>query len=258
MSHETLIYEKENGIAIVTLNRPASVNAINTQMHNELEEVVADIESDREVRVVIITGGQKCFCAGADIKEKLPPGVMRKGEAELWRRIENLDRPVIAAISGYALGGGLQLALACDLRIASETAQFGLPEVKLGAAPGSGGMQRLPRTIGITKAKEMLFLGDPIDAEEGYRVGLVNKVVPVASLMDETKKLASTLASRAPHALKIAKKCVDIGLQMDLVSALEFDTAYTRSEMSSAEALALFQKQKDAFAERHSPETGTQ
>lgn len=258
MSYGALIYEKGNGIAIVTLDRPASVNAINTQMHNELEEAVTDIEGDREVRVVIITGGEKCFCAGADIKEKFPPGVMRKGEAELWRRIENLDRPVIAAISGYALGGGLQLALACDLRIASETAQFGLPEVKLGAAPGSGGMQRLPRIIGITKAKEMLFLGDPIDAQEAFRVGLVNKVVPVASLMDEAKKLASTLVSRAPHALKIAKKCVDIGLQMDLASALEFDTAYTWSQMSSPEALALFEKRKEAFTQKRSPETGTE
>lgn len=250
MRYETLIYQKEEGIAIVTLNRPGNLNAINTRMHNELEAVIGDIERDQGVRVVIFTGGEKCFSSGADIREKFPPGQKRKSEADLWRRIENLDKPVIAAISGYALGGGLQLALACDLRIASETAEFGLPEVKLGSAPGSGGMQRLPLIVGITKAKEMLFMGDAIDAQEAYRIGLVNKVAPVNSLMDEAKELARNLLGRPAHALRIAKKCVNMGMEVGLSAALQFSEACRNSEMSAPEAQAYFEERKRAFAEK--------
>lgn len=163
---QTLIFSKHEGIAIVTLNRPDQLNAINIQMHDELEFALGDIERDEGLGVVIVNGGEKCFCSGADIKKKLLESQQRKGEGKLWRRLELLSVPTIAAISGWALGGGFQFALACDLRIASETAQFGLPEVRFGSAPRSGGMQRLSRIVGMAKAKEMLFLGVPIDAQE--------------------------------------------------------------------------------------------
>jgi len=248
--YQTVIYEKKQGIATMTLNRPDQLNTINTQMHDELASVLHAIKCDEDVRVVIVTGGEKCFCAGADIKEKVPKSQPRKGELRLWRELEVLDVPTIAAISGWALGGGFQLALACDLRIASETAQFGLPEVKLGSAPRSGGLQRLPRIIGITKAKEMLFLGTPIDAHEAYRLGLVNKVTPVSLLMEEAVKLATELTERPAHALRLAKKCVTQGLDLGLSAALEFDEVSIKAEMGAPEAQKYFSKRKREFSSK--------
>ncbi len=253
MAYETLIYEKGSGIAVLTLNRPNQLNSINTTMQRELREIWNDIERDRGVRVIIITGGGKCFCAGADIKEKFPPGVRRPSSRDLFKRIEDYDRITIAAISGYCLGGGLELALCSDLRVASDTARLGLAEIKIGSAPGAGGMQRLPRIIGITKAKEMLYYGEPVDAEEAYRIGLVNKVVPVKSLMDEAQKLANTLLDRPSHALKIAKRCVNEGMQVDLSSALRFDVAIIESEMSTPEARENAEEGKAAFREKRKP-----
>ncbi len=253
MAFETLIYDKGDGIAVLTLNRPDSLNSVNTKMQAEMKEVWDDIEQDKNVRVVIITGGEKCFSAGADIREQFPQGVSRPSSRDQFKKIEDFDRPSIAAISGYCLGGGLELALCCDLRIASETAQFGLVELKVGVVPGAGGMQRLPRTIGITRAKEMLYLAERIDAQEAYRIGLVNRVVPVASLMEEARRRANVMLDMPPHGIKIAKKCVNEGLQMDLQSALKFDVDIATQEMSTPLARENMAEGRRAFAEKRKP-----
>ena len=253
MAYETLIYDKGDGIAIMTLNRPENLNSVNTKMQSEMKEVWEDIEKDKSVRVVIITGGEKCFSAGADIREQFPPGVSRPSSRDQFKKIEDFERPTIAAISGYCLGGGLELALCCDLRIATVTAQFGLVELKVGVVPGAGGMQRLPRMIGVTRAKEMLYLAKKIYAPEAYSIGLVNKVVRVAELMDEARKMANAMLEMPPHGLKIAKKCVNQGLQMDLESALKFDVETAAEEMATPLARENMAEGRKAFAEKRKP-----
>lgn len=254
MSYETMLYEKAEGLAIITLNRPDKLNSINTKMQTEMKEIWDDIEADKSIRVVIITGGEKCFSAGADVREVFPPGVSRPSSRDQFKKIEDSDKIVIAAVSGYCLGGGLELALCCDLRIASETAQFGLVEIKIGAVPGAGGMQRLPRLIGITKAKEMLYTGEQIDAHEAYRIGLVNKVVPVNLMMEEAKKLADIILGFPPHGLKISKMCVNQGMQVDLESALKLDLEIARREMSSPAARQNSEEGRRAFREKRKPQ----
>ncbi len=228
MSYETLIYEKRAGVGTITLNRPEQKNAINDVMMQELSLLIGQVALDDEVKVVVVTGGMDFFAAGADIK--LVRTIQSSFKAYDFSRrspigdLEMLEKPAIAAISGFALGGGMELALACDLRIASETAVFGQPEINLGIMPGSGGTQRLPRLIGLTKAKELLFTGDTIDAQEAYRIGLVNKVVPAERLMDETIKMASRIASKPAMAIKATKIAVNGGVNMDLDSALRFES----------------------------------
>ncbi len=253
MNYETLIYQKEERIGTVTLNRPKQKNAINDAMMAELSSLIKDIAGDDEVRVVVVTGGKDHFAAGADIK--LVNTIESALKAYDFSRsspiscLEKLEKPVIAAISGFALGGGLELALVCDLRIASETAVFGQPEINLGIIPGSGGTQRLPRVVGLTKAKEMLFTGDIIDAGEAYRIGLVNKVVPVESLMEEVSKVAAKIAAKPAMAVKVTKAVVNGGINMDLESALRF-------ESQSFGLLFSTQDQKEgvsAFIEKRKP-----
>jgi enoyl-CoA hydratase len=188
--YKTLIYEKKEDIGLLTINRPDKLNAISNELTSELSQLLGEIENDEELRVLIITGaGDKAFVAGADIKElvdrdaKIGRRVSRERQ-EIFSRIENLQIPVIGAVNGYALGGGLEIALACSIRVCSEKAQFGAPEVKLGIIPGDGGTQRLPRLVGLGRAMEMILTGDFIDAQEAYRIGLVNKVFPHEELMD--------------------------------------------------------------------------
>ena len=193
----TIIYEKDRGIGIITFNRPKSMNAMNSEFISEFNQLIDDIVKDDEVSVVIIKGNEKFFVAGADIKEII--GIDTPMEAHdfaaklqyLFSRIEDLEKPVIAAVSGLALGGGCELALSCDMRIAADNASFGLPEIKIGIIPGAGGTQRLPRLVGVGRAKELLYTGDPIGADEAYRIGLVNKVVPLDLLMVEVKRWLS-------------------------------------------------------------------
>lgn len=223
MAYETITYEKEEGFAILTLNRPNQRNAISPQLAAEVEDALDQAAADEEVKVLIVTGGTETFSAGMDLKAGRGGGGRR--EPSIFSIVEGLaafEKPTIAAVSGYALGGGCELAMACDLRVASNTVTFGFPEVNMGFMPGAGGTQRLPRLVGIANAKEKLFSGDRFDAQEAYRIGLVNKVVPVESLMEETKKMAQALAGKSPLSLKTIKKCVDDGMQMDLASGLQY------------------------------------
>ncbi|MDY6880584.1 MAG: enoyl-CoA hydratase-related protein [Desulfatiglans sp.] len=230
MGYNTIIYEKEGNIGIITLNRPKSMNSINLELINDLNQVLTEIEADKGIGAVILTGHEKFFGAGADIKEINTIDSAIKAHdfvnviRPLFDRLENLEKPTIAAVSGLALGGGCELTLACDFRIAAENAQFGLPEVKIGVLPGGGGTQRLPRLIGAGRAKEMLYIGDPIDAEEAYRVGLANKVVKLEALMDEAKKMAAKLARQPVYGIKMIKACVNKGTGMDLRSGLDYES----------------------------------
>jgi enoyl-CoA hydratase len=253
MNFNTITYEKGEGIGIIKLNRPQRMNALSNEFLKELDLLIDDIKKDDEVRVLIITGDEKFFAVGADINELA--GVITPQDAHLieassiLNKLENLEKPVIAAVSGPALGGGCELALACDIRIASENAIFGQPEIKIGVIPGGGGTQRLSRLIGLGKAKELLYTGDSIDAQEAYRIGLVNKLVPVESLMDEAKKMALKLLRQPGFALKIIKMVVNDGINMDLRSALAY-------EARCFEILFSTEDQKEgmrAFMERRKP-----
>ena len=229
MTYETLLYEKADGIAIVTINRPESLNALNNKVYSDLYELFGEIEKDDEVRVVILTGsGEKAFVAGSDITEMAPQSSLEIiGFVEIARqasdRIYNLSKPVIAAINGYALGGGCELTMCCDLRIASEKARFGQPEISVGVIPGAGGTQRLARLIGMTRARELIYTGDMIDANTALSYGLVNKVVPVENLMTEAKELAAKLLTKSSAILSLAKAAITGGAGMSLPDALNYE-----------------------------------
>lgn len=219
----------DEGVALLTINRPEALNAMNGPLLEELREAVDRVESDGEARVLVITGSGRAFIAGADIAhmQGLSPG-----EAKAWSelgqaavgRLENMKKPVIAAINGYALGGGTELAMACDIRIASEKAVFGQPEVKLGMIAGFGGTQRLPRLVGPGLAKEMLFTGDHYDAQAALRMGLVNRVVPADELLPFCLDMAKRIAARGPLAVRLSKEAVNHGRDMDLQKALHLES----------------------------------
>ncbi len=213
--YKTLLSEKKDNIGILTINRPDKLNAISNELTAELKSFLDEVEKDEGLRALIITGaGDKAFVAGADITELVERDArlgrkVSQERQDIFSRIENLPIPVIGAINGYALGGGLELALACNIRLASDKAQFGAPEVKLGIIPGDGGTQRLPRLVGLGRAMEMILTGDFIDAEEAYRIGLVNKVYLPEELMGKAIKLAQRIASRPPLAVRFAKEAVN-------------------------------------------------
>jgi len=227
--YKNLIHQSANGVSLLQLNRPHKKHALNTELRKELENAMEQIAHDRSIRAVVLTGGSEFFCAGADIAEiqESPSAEAAYHHARefqlLFDRVEALPQPVIAAVAGFALGGGCELTLACDFRIASEGAKFGLPEIKIGAFPGGGGTQRLPRLIGPAKAKEMIFTGEPISAEVALSWGLIHKVTSRDRLMDEAKDLAARLASLPRLALQAAKALVNRSLEMDLASGLEME-----------------------------------
>lgn len=221
--------EREGHLAIVHVDRPSKLNALDDLTIAELSAAVAALDDDDAVGAIIVTGaGEKAFVAGADIQVLAQQGVLdgkenaRRGQA-LTLRMENCRKPVIAAINGFALGGGLELALACDVRFASDNAKVGLPEVSLGIIPGYGGTQRLPRLVGSGVALQMILQGDPIDAQEALRIGLVNGVFEQGSLLDEVKKIASRMVSRGPEALALAKQAVRRGAHLSLQDGLELE-----------------------------------
>ncbi len=226
---DTLLYDKQDGIAWVTLNRPDVLNAINMRMRDELWDVVQAVRDDPEVQVVIFRGaGERAFSAGADVSEfGTAPSYVESRRArrqrDLWGLILSLEKPLIAAIHGYALGAGIELPMCCDLRIASEDARLGLPEVSLGYIPSAGGTQTLPRHVPPGVAMHMILTGDPIDAQAALRHGLVQRVVPRERLYPEAESLARTLMSREPLALRLAKRAVVDGLELPLAEGLALE-----------------------------------
>ena len=227
--YQTVQYREDAAVATIQLDRPEKKNSLNGQMRQELEALVHELAHKASVRAVIVTGGEEIFCAGADISEiegtsSAEAAYKHAREFQiLFDQVETLPQPVIAAVSGYALGGGCELTLACDFRIASTTARFGLPEIKIGAFPGGGGTQRLPRLIGAAKAKELIYTGDPISADEALGVGLVLKVTPKEKLMEETKNFAAKLAALPRLALQASKMLINRSQEMDLASGLEME-----------------------------------
>jgi enoyl-CoA hydratase len=226
MAYQTLLFEIRDGIAFITINRPDKLNALNDQVMVELADVAERIAKESDIKGAILTGaGPKAFVAGADIGDLSRQGPFdgkaraQRGQAVL-RRLETCGKPVIAAINGFALGGGCELAMACHIRIASEAAKFGQPEVKLGIAPGYGGTQRLPRLVGKGVAMQLILSGEMIDAQEAYRIGLVNKVVPSGALLAESEKMMRGILAMGPLAIRLAMEAVDQGLEMSLDEGL--------------------------------------
>lgn len=260
MEYTNLILEQNGAIAILTINRPKALNALNADTLTELSTVLDELGRDSSVKVIILTGsGEKAFVAGADIAQMKEFNTLEArhfGQLghKTYRKLELMSQPVIAAINGFALGGGCELAMACDIRLASETAKFGQPEVTLGLTAGFGGTQRLPRIVGTGIASELLFTGDVIDAQEAYRIGLVNHVYPLATLMEEALKLANRIAGRAPAAVQLSKSAIQRGINMDLDSAQAYEAevfALTFSTSDQKEGCTAFlERRKPVFEGR--------
>ena len=257
MSYETLLLDKQGPVAVLKMNRPP-VNPLNIKLYLEMYDALCELEKDESVAAIVITGaGEKAFAAGLDVKD-----VANKSVAEIldfqntvpkkcFEKLTGIAKPTIAAVFGLALGGGSEVALCCDLRIASSDAIFGLPEINLGIIPGSGATQRLSRLVGTSKAKELMFTGDTIGADEAFRIGLVNKVVPREKLMEEALALANKLAAKPRVALSLIKQCVDNGMNMDLASGLtlernSFVIAYA-SEDGREGLSAFIEKRKPSY-----------
>jgi enoyl-CoA hydratase/carnithine racemase len=230
MNEKVLLVEKKDGIAVLTLNRPQVMNSFSLELLHSLKEQVDALKFDNNVRVVIITGaGQKAFCAGADLKERTTFDELQVKEfiftiRNLFTAIEYLNKPVIAAINGVALGGGTELALACDIRIAAMNASMGLTETRLAIIPGAGGTQRLPRLIGRGKAKELIFTGRRVDAREALEIGLVNQICDPESLLEECQKMAAMICETGPIAIEQAKYAINHGLETDLHTGLAIES----------------------------------
>ena len=250
-----LLLEVENGIALLTINRPKSLNALNSETLAELNTCLAELENNEEVKVVILTGsGEKSFVAGADISEMVngTPAEGRKMgllAKEAFGRLENMPQVTIAAVNGYALGGGCEISMACDIRVASENARFAQPECGLGILPGFGGTQRLPRLVGKGRAKELIFTCDQITAEDAYRMGLVNHVVPQAELIDYCKAMAGRIMKNGPFAVALAKQAINTGMDTDLDSGLKLEANLFGLSFSTADKkegmTAFLEKRKE-------------
>jgi len=228
MTYETLLIEERQQVAYVTLNRPRALNALSAGLRLDLKRFFAEAQGNRGIRLIVLTGAGRAFCAGADIKEWTEPTSIVEDRQErlrlnFWEAMSRCEQPIIAAINGYALGGGCELAMCCDMRIASDQAQLGLTEVTLGIIPGGGGTQRLPRLIGRGKALELILTGRRIDAQEALRLGLVEQVAPHAQLMDVVEDLADTIISRAPLAVKYAKEAIIRGSELSLEAGLKVE-----------------------------------
>jgi len=260
VEYANLLLEKSGPIAVLTINRPKALNALNSDTLSELSTVLDELGRDSSVKVVILTGsGDKAFVAGADISQMKDFNTLegrrfaQLGQAT-FRKLEFLPQAVIAAINGFALGGGCELAMACDIRLASENAKFGQPEVSLGLTAGFGGTQRLPRIVGTGVANELLFTGDIIDVQEAYRIGLANRVYPLNTLMEEAQKLAKRIAGRAPVAVQLSKSAIQRGINMDLDNAQAYEAevfglAFSTQDQTEG-CKAFLEKRKPAFEGR--------
>lgn len=257
MEYRNIVFDVKDGIGCITFNRPKALNALNGETLNELFHALEQIRENEEIRVLILTGaGEKAFVAGADITELATFGALEgKHFSALGQKaidkLQELDIPTIAAVNGFALGGGCEIAVACDFIYACETAKFGLPEINLGLIPGFGGTQRLPRLIGKNRAKEMIFTGMMIDAQQAASMGLVNKVCPAASLLDETMKTAGVIASKGKVSLRAAKQTINTGMDVDLQNGCLVECNAFALCMASEDARegtsAFLEKRKAAF-----------
>ena len=226
MAYETLLVETRGPVGLITLNRPKALNALNAQLIGELNQALDGFEADPQVACIVLTGSDKAFAAGADIKEMLDRDYMDAYRSDFigpWERITRCRKPTIAAVAGYALGGGCELAMMCDIIIAAENARFGQPEINLGTIPGSGGTQRLARVVGKSKAMEMVLTGRMMDAEEAERANLVARVVPTADLVDEALKLAETIAEKSQPIAALAKEAVNVAYETTLREGVRFE-----------------------------------
>jgi len=258
MAFDYIMLEKQNAIANIIINRPEKRNALNRATRLELIEALKDVENDPVVKVLILSGaGGKSFIAGSDLTDlsTFSPLEMQEFLATLGQRLytqfEELEKPVIAMINGLCLGGGLELAMACDIRIASDTSRFGQPEILLGIIPGGGGTQRLARLVGVGKAKELILTGNLIDAQEALRLGLINQIAPASELADMVMSMAQHLAKQSPLALKWAKKSINMGQQTGLSIGLDFEALVECLLFSSQDReegiKAFFEKRKPQF-----------
>ena len=258
MDFEKILFEKQGSVGIVRINNKKALNALNSQVIEELDAVFDLIAKDDDVDVVVLSGSGKAFVAGADIKEMILMNAMEGKEfgvagANVFRKIELFQKPVIAAINGFALGGGCELAMACDIRIASAKAKFGQPEVSLGITPGFSGTQRLSRLVGVGIAKEMIYTAKVIDADEAYRIGLVNHVVEPEKLIDKALEMANVIAKNEQIAVRYSKECINRGLDTDMDTAIQFEASLFGICFSSED-----QKEgMKAFLEKRAPKFKT-
>jgi enoyl-CoA hydratase len=257
MAYENILFQVDQGIATITFNRPKALNALNQALLAELSKALDDIAADEGVRVLILTGsGDKAFVAGADITElatftALQAKIFSRAGHAIIAKLQELPVAVIAAVNGFALGGGSEIALACDFIYAAENARFGLPEINLGLIPGFGGTQRLPRLVGANQAKELIFTGKMIGAAEAAQIGLVNKVVPSGALMEEALKTARDIAAKGRVALRAVKQAINHGLNTDLATGCAIETDAFALTLASADAkegtAAFLEKRKAVF-----------
>lgn len=259
MSYSHIMFEAgADGIGVLTVNRPAKLNALSSELLAEIDDVLARVESDAELKALIVTGaGEKAFVAGADIQELNAAVPVRAHEItqrgqRILRRLELLPKPSVAAVNGFALGGGLELAMACTVRVASPNAKLGQPEVKLGIIAGYGGTQRLPRLVGRGRALELLLTGEPIDAAEAHRIGLVNHVVPQEQLLQFSRGLLAKMLVNGPLAVRLTMQAVDAGLNMSLEDGMRFEAAAfavsAATEDKQEGTRAFLEKRKPAFS----------
>ena len=260
MTYENIITDLSEGILTITISRPKALNALNTPTLEEFDHAIGEAETNKEAKVLIITGnGEKAFVAGADIAEMSEFSTMAGRDMvmlgqRIFSRLENIDKPVIAAINGYALGGGNELAMSCDFRIASENAKFSQPEVNLGIIPGFGGTQRLPRLVGRGMAKYLMMTGEMIDSAEALRIGLVDKVVPQAELIGRVRAIAHIIMKKAPAAVRMVKRAINNGLNMDLASGVFYETESYTTAFSTSDRVegmkAFLAKREAAFEDK--------
>lgn len=254
MNYETVIVSKEGKVGVITLNRPQARNALSTRMVNELISALDAFEKDEEVRCVVITGNDAAFSSGADIKEMADATAVQMVMAEhffpLWDRVGHYRKPMVGAITGAALGGGLELAMSLDILIAAESAQMGQPEINIGVIPGGGGTQRLTRAVGKSKAMEMILSDKRLSAEEAKTLGLVSRVVPKEACIEEAKKVAAEIATKSPVAIKLAKMAVNKAFEMGLSNGLDFERELFYMLFASEDA----KEGMHAFMDKRKPE----
>ena len=253
--YQNILTKREGAVTIITLNRPEALNALNSALMDELSSAIGEFEADNQVRCMILTGSEKAFAAGADIKEmagkNFSDAYVEDFVTRNWEAVARARKPVIAAVAGYALGGGCELAMMCDFIIAADNAKFGQPEINLGIGPGAGGTQRLTRAIGKAKAMEMCLTGRMMDAAEAERAGLVARIVPLASLLQETRAVAEKIAAQALPALLMVKECINTAFETPLAQGIRFERRLFHALFATSEQkegmTAFIEKRKPAF-----------